>query len=174
MRTLYLSPRHISAEELRGEACRVLSVGALLREIILRIAETAPLHVGEASHCNLISVLLDELRGARDSPLMLVMPTHGGALAAARHVLSQPVEEQSIEHIARSFGMGRRTMERVFREETGMSFGLWRQKMRLLQSIQALSDGASVTEAAGEAGYASVSAYISSFKATFGCTPGRF
>jgi AraC-like DNA-binding protein len=53
-----------------------------------------------------------------------------------------------------------------------MPFGLWRQKARLLESVRVLVGGASVTDAALESGYASVSAYIAAFKQTFGCTPG--
>ena len=54
----------------------------------------------------------------------------------------------------------------------GLRFGLWRQKARLLESVRVLAADGSVTDAALEAGYASVSAYIAAFKQTFGCTPG--
>jgi AraC-like DNA-binding protein len=53
-----------------------------------------------------------------------------------------------------------------------MSFGLWRQKARLLESVRLLAQGGSVTDAALDSGYSSVSAYIAAFKQTFGCTPG--
>ena len=53
-----------------------------------------------------------------------------------------------------------------------MRFGLWRQKARLLESVRVLAEGGSVTDAALESGYSSVSAYIAAFKQTFGCTPG--
>jgi AraC-like DNA-binding protein len=54
-----------------------------------------------------------------------------------------------------------------------MSFGMWRQQARLLHSVSALAEGRAVTEAALDAGYSSVSAYIAAFKRTFGSTPGR-
>jgi AraC-like DNA-binding protein len=65
-----------------------------------------------------------------------------------------------------------RTLERLFHAATGRRFGLWRQKARLLESVRVLVDGDSVTDAALESGYSSVSAYIAAFKQTFGCTPG--
>lgn len=43
----------------------------------------------------------------------------------------------------------------------------------MLDSIRVLAEGRPVTEAALDAGYASVSAFIAAFKRTFGCTPGR-
>ena len=60
-----------------------------------------------------------------------------------------------------------------FRDETGMSFGMWRQKARLLNSIRLLAEGTQVTDAALDCGYSSVSAFIAAFKGTFGYTPGR-
>jgi AraC-like DNA-binding protein len=48
-----------------------------------------------------------------------------------------------------------------------MSFGVWRQKARLLDSIRLLAEGKSVAESALDCGYSSVSAS----KSTFGCTP---
>jgi AraC-like DNA-binding protein len=38
--------------------------------------------------------------------------------------------------------------------------------------VRVLVEGGSVTDAALESGYSSVSAYIAAFKQTFGCTPG--
>jgi AraC-like DNA-binding protein len=48
-----------------------------------------------------------------------------------------------------------------------MSFGVWRQKACLLDSIRLLAEGKSVAESALDCGYSSVSAS----KSTFGCTP---
>jgi AraC-like DNA-binding protein len=64
-------------------------------------------------------------------------------------------------------------LERLFSQETGLSFGLWRQKVRLLESIRLLAAGKSVTEAALDSGYAGISAFIAAFRNTFGCTPNR-
>ena len=74
--------------------------------------------------------------------------------------------------LARQCGLSSRTLERLFRAETGMRFGLWRQKAKLLESVRVLVEGGSVTDAALESGYSSVSAYIAAFKQTFRCTPG--
>jgi AraC-like DNA-binding protein len=88
--------------------------------------------------------------------------------------MGRPAADDSLDQLARRHGAGRRTLERIFRGETGMSFGMWRQQARLLHSVSALAEGKPVTEAALDAGYASVSAYIAAFKRTFGCTPGSF
>ena len=153
--------------------CRVIAVTPLLRELILRVIEIAALDGRVPEHSRLLAVLLDEMQQAATNPLALPLPRDPRALAVAREVLATPGAPPSLDRLARRHGAGRRTLERLFRGETGISFGLWQQKARLLESIRALAEGRSVTDAALDAGYNSVSAFIAAFKRTFGCTPGR-
>jgi len=110
---------------------------------------------------------------AGDSPLVLPLPADERALALARYVLENPVVSDKVDGLAKQDGLARRTMERRFRDQTGMSFGMWRQKARLLDSIRLLAEDQSVTDTALDCGYSSVSAFIAAFKSTFGYTPGR-
>ncbi len=172
MRSLYFPP-HLEAEALAFEECRVLSVTPLLRELILRVIELAALDSRVPDDNRLMAVLLDEMNIAPVTPLMLPLPVDARAMTVAGHVLADPGGDETLDDLARRYGAGRRTLERLFRGETGISFGLWRQKVRMLDSIRLLAEGKSVTEAAFDAGYASVSAFIAAFKHTFGYTPGR-
>ena len=63
-------------------------------------------------------------------------------------MLAHPGVEPSLDRLALRHGAGRRTLERLFRGETGISFGLWQQKARLLESIRVLAEGRSVKEIA--------------------------
>jgi AraC-like DNA-binding protein len=155
------------------EECRVLSVTPLLRELILRVIDMRALDSRVPEHQRLLGILLDEMTLAPVAPLMLPLPIDSRALAVAQHVLDCPGENEPLDKLSRHYGAGRRTLERLFRNETGMSFGLWRQKVRMLDSVRLLSEGQSVTDAALDSGYTSVSAFIAAFKVTFGCTPGR-
>jgi AraC-like DNA-binding protein len=174
MRTLYLSP---SLTGFENAECRVVLVAPLLRELILRTVERRGLDSRVTHDARLIGLLEDEIRTAiaesGDSPLVLPMPSDERALAMAHYVLETPWIDNGVDDLARQYGMARRTLERRFRGETGMSFGMWRQKARLLDSIRLLAEGKSVTNAALDCGYSSVSAFIAAFKGTFGYTPGR-
>jgi AraC-like DNA-binding protein len=55
-----------------------------------------------------------------------------------------------------------------------MSFGKWRQRMRILHSLRLLALGEAVTAVAMEVGYQSPSAFISMFKNELGTTPGSY
>jgi AraC-like DNA-binding protein len=171
MRSLYFPVR--DNVPLAWPECFVLSVTPLLRELILRVVEWAALDSRVPEHMRLAALLFDEIAGAPVTPLLLPLPLDARAAAVARDVLASPAKEASLDQLARRHATGRRTLERLFREETGMSFGIWRQQARLLHSISALAEGKPVTEAALDAGYASVSAYIAAYKRTFGHTPGR-
>jgi AraC-like DNA-binding protein len=152
--------------------CRVISVSPLMRELILRVAELAALDSRVPAEAHVLSVLLDEIQQAQVEPLLLPLPADARALKVADRVLKSPADVASTAELARRCGLSTRTLERLFRAETGMPFGLWRQKARLLESVRVLVERGSVTDAALESGYSSVSAYITAFKQTFGYTPG--
>jgi AraC-like DNA-binding protein len=156
MRSLYFPP----SVEVTGQ-CRVLSVTPLLKELILRVVEMAGLDSRQPAHNRLIALLLDEIQTPPAAPLMLPIPT------------SCPSADETLDELSRQYGASRRTLERLYREETGLSFGMWRQKVRMLDSIRQLAEGKSVTNVALDSGYESVSAFIAAFKRTFGCTPGQ-
>ena len=168
MRSLYLPP----SIEVAGDA-RVLSVTPLLKELILRVVEMAALDSREPAHNRVLAVLLDEIHTPPDAPLMLPIPVDPRARGVAQYVMACPSAGETLEQLCRQHGASRRTLERLYREETGLSFGMWRQKVRMLDSIRQLAEGKSVTNAALDSGYVSVSAIIAAFKRTFGCTPGH-
>jgi len=172
MRSLYF-PVDAPAPVFDATPCRVISISPLLRELILRVAEMAALDSRVAVEARLMSVLMDEIGTAQIEPLLLPLPSDARARAVAECVLKNPADDATAEALARRCGLSTRTLERLFRAETGMRFGLWRQKARLLESVRVLAEGRPVTDAALESGYSSVSAYISAFKQTFGCTPGK-
>ena len=89
-------------------------------------------------------------------------------------VQERPGDRSSIAALARRAGASRRTLERLFLAETGMRVGEWRRRVRLLHGVRRLAERESVSNAANESGYASVSAFVAVFRKTFGVTPGRY
>jgi AraC-like DNA-binding protein len=65
-------------------------------------------------------------------------------------------------------------LERLFQAETGMTFGKWRQQLRLLHALRQLAMDRPVTEVALEVGYDSPSAFIAMFRGALGTTPTRY
>jgi AraC-like DNA-binding protein len=68
----------------------------------------------------------------------------------------------------------KRSIERLFQQEVGMTFGRWRQQLRLMHAMRLLAEGAKVTYAALESGYSTPSAFISMFRKTLGIAPKSY
>ncbi len=95
-------------------------------------------------------------------------------LAPKRFLLSSPRSNRTLEEWGVIVGATARTLARRFRLETGMSFGQWRQQVRILAALRMLGVKKPVTTVAFELGYDSPSGFIAMFKKTLGCTPGRY
>lgn len=71
-------------------------------------------------------------------------------------------------------GASERTLARLFREETQLSFSEWRQQIRLLEAVCNLARGVAVSTLANDLGYASASAFIAMFRKKLGVSPQRY
>jgi AraC-like DNA-binding protein/mannose-6-phosphate isomerase-like protein (cupin superfamily) len=171
MRTVYLRPR--LAASLPRQCC-VLNVPALLRELILHACACGSLQRRIVWQSHLIDVILDQLRAIGVAPLQLPLPEDLRARRVADVLLKNPSDGRPLARIARGSGASRRTIERLFAEETGITFGKWRQQLRLMEGMRLLGGGAKVTRAALEAGYSTPSAFIAAFRRALGSTPTRY
>ena len=91
-----------------------------------------------------------------------------GSLAA------NPADPRTLEDWGRHVGASGRTLARVMRSETGMTFAAWRAQLRIAYAAQRLAAGARVTEAAIDSGYATPSAFVAAFRRVVGISPGAF
>jgi AraC-like DNA-binding protein len=102
------------------------------------------------------------------------MPRDPRALAAARLVRARPEGRHTLPEASRASGASVRTLERLFRAETGIAFGTWRQRARLFRALQLLAENENVTSTAIAVGYESTSAFVAAFRRTIGVTPGQY
>jgi len=73
--------------------------------------------------------------------------------------------------LEQQIGASSRTIGRILRRDTGMSYQQWRQQWRLLRAVELLSTQRSISYTAYELGFASDSAFIAFFKKMTGTTP---
>jgi AraC-like DNA-binding protein/quercetin dioxygenase-like cupin family protein len=170
MRTLYLKP--LLARTLPRDCC-VVNVSPLLRELILHACTLATLKKKIPWQGHLIYVIINQLEAIQMVPLQLPNPSDPRARRIAEVLLADPSDHRTLTHLCKVAGAGKRTVERLFQEDVGMTFGKWRQQLRLMQAMRLLAEGAKVTHAALESGYSTPSAFISMFRKSLGTTPAR-
>ena len=170
MRSVYLN-EELSAR-IEG-TCRVIGVPKLLRELILYAADHAILAKPEleASVGTLIASLISS---ATPSSLGVPIPTDPGLKTIYKRLLDDPSDQRTITAWARLVGATERTLIRHLKSETGTTFRVWRQQIRLLSSLDRLAKGESVTTIALDVGYNTPSGFITAFRQSFGKTPAAY
>lgn len=152
---------------------RVIAVSPLLREVILA-ACAEPLEWALDGRGRFLTELaLDEITRAEIVPLALPTPRDERLRRAVVPLLARPGAAVTLDDLAMRAGASSRTLARLFRAETGLSFRQWRKQARMTAAIAALSAGAGVARAADIAGYSGHAAFGAAFRAHFGLTPGQ-
>lgn len=167
MRTLYFRPRMVKERD----ACTVLHVSPLLRELIVesvRIGKLRKRDRGETALCDLVIL---QLQRAHAVPTFIRMPFEPRALCVAQGVVEAPGRPVAFSSLCAQAGASVRTIQRIFLREVGLDFGTWRRQVRLTKAVELLASGCSVKEAAHRVGYNQPSAFIATFRHTFGLTP---
>ncbi len=171
LRTLYFRPplsRRLPRE------CRVMNVSPLLRELILHVARRAAADPHLMSEAHAISLLLEQLVAVEVIPLQLPLPRDPRAVRAAALLATSAGARRPLASLGRAAGASPRTLQRLFASETGLTFEKWRQRARLIRSVELLSEGRKVTRVALDVGYDSPSAFIAMFRKELGSTPRRY
>lgn len=171
MRTLYIEPG--AARAMSGE-CVVIEVPELLRALVHAAMDEPVLYDPRGRGGMIMRLLLAELRAAPRLPLSIPMPADPRLLRLCGSLLRHPQSDATLEHWAEHVGASARTMARLFRRQTGMTFGAWRQQARLVEALSQLAGGAPVGRVAERLGYRSASAFTQMFRRALGRTPRAY
>jgi AraC-like DNA-binding protein len=175
MRSLYVLPSAVTAlsDTLPVDACRVVEVSPLLRELIADLGtdETE----AEPARERLVSALiLDELARAEILHAGLRLPTDPRLAKLCRAMMAEPSSNRTLDEWSPLVGASGRTLARLFRDELGTTFADWRQRMRLARAATLVARGLPLSRVAAELGYASQSAFTAMFRRAFGKSPSSF
>jgi AraC-like DNA-binding protein len=171
MRTLYLHPglcRQLPRK------CAVIPVSPLLRELVLRACTHAKLRKEVSVERRILECIVDQLQAVESIPLQLPHVSDPRARRIVESLSANPSDPRTLAALCKACGASKRTIQRLFLEETRMTFNRWRQQLRLLHALQLLASGEKVTVAALDSGYHSASAFIATFRKQLGATPARY
>ncbi len=176
MRTVYVAPG--ARTDLPALPC-TLGVSPLLRELILAAVistkEPDPADYAPGTrNAHLAEIILDQIAAMPTSDLHIPMPTDRRLLPICAALTANPGDRRSLKDWAAQVGTSDRTVERLFVQETGLTFHRWREQMRVLKSLSLLGSGRAVKNVALELGFANPSTFIAMFRKIMGETPGAY
>lgn len=162
---------HPAVAPFPGKDCKVLNVSTLLRELILALAQLDGASRREAL---LSALILDELAQSETLPMRVALPADKRLKSLCEMLIVNPASSLTLGDWAQRAGASERTLVRLFEQDLGMTFGVWRQQMRLAHAAPLIARGLPLSHVASELGYASQSAFSAMFKKTFGQSPSAF
>lgn len=171
MRSLYVHPE--PAADMPAQCC-VVNVPPLLRELVLKAVALPSDELAAQRGQRLVSVILDQLGELEPAPLHLPLPLDSRLKVVADALLARPDDERTLSELALTTGASARTLARLFVRDTGMTFGNWRQQLRLVSAVERLGAGYPVTQVAYDLGYRSPSAFVAMFRRVLGKPPGQY
>jgi AraC-like DNA-binding protein len=171
MRTLYIQP-----EAARGlpTVCTVVAVSPLLRELILEAIRIRIPYGSDTRDGRLMRLALDEITQIQSLSFSLPSVSDPRLAVIENAIRKHPDEQTTASQWANRLGVNTKTIHRLFRRDTGLSFGRWRQQARLLRAVELLAQGERIIDIALEVGYRSPTAFSTMFRRQFGSTPSAF
>lgn len=157
-----------------GTVCQVLRITPLLRQLLVESAEI-PIEYDEEGRDGLaMRLLIAEVKLAQPIPISVPFPRHRKLVARCLEFLKRPNIGEGIDDWANAMAMDRRRFTRIFRQETGMSFGEWRQQACLSVAVPRLATEEPITSIALDLGYDSPAGFSAMFKRALGVSPSAY
>ncbi|CAP44560.1 AraC family transcriptional regulator [Bordetella petrii] len=155
--------------------CRQIRVTPLLRELILKMLQDPPVYPPESNAAMIVPLLLRQLQEAEVIVHgKLPLPRDKRLLKVCEVLIRSPANNDPMALLGERAGTSVRTLSRLFKEQTGLTFVQWRQQLRLSEAVCQLSLGQSVSSVAQDMGYATANAFSTMFRRTLGATPQRY
>ncbi|MFJ3422050.1 helix-turn-helix transcriptional regulator [Streptomyces sp. NBC_00252] len=170
-RSLYIEPAAVPWFPAR---CQAVDVSVLLRTLILEAVEMEPRYPEHSRDAAVATLILHELRNLTPLPLDVPLPSDPGLRGLCEAFLRKPDIHDPPARWCAVLNISERTLARLFRRDTGLSFSQWRQRACVLHSLRHLSTGTPVTRVATMLGYDNPAAYTAAFKKLLGRPPTAY
>ncbi len=154
--------------------CSVVQIDGLARELIEAASAIDWTYPPDGAEARLMRVLLDRIKVLRYAALSLPDARDKRLKRVTAELRAAPGDMRPLTHWAAVAGMSERNFTRLFLKETRMSFGAWRQQLKLVRAIERLAAGESVTQVGVDLGYVSTSSFTSMFKRATGLPPSAY
>ncbi|GLZ47078.1 AraC family transcriptional regulator [Actinomycetospora sp. NBRC 106375] len=168
LRSLFLSAR---LPDLGSGDPVPVAVDGLLLALAAHLERT---DLAEDARTRAEGVVLDALRPLPTRPVAVPEPADPRCRAVADALHRDPSDDRGLAALAAAAGSSRRTVSRLFVQDTGLSFERWRRHLRVRAALPMLAEGRPVDAVARAVGYATPSAFLAAFRGVVGTSPSRY
>jgi AraC-like DNA-binding protein len=172
LRTLYVDVKAFSAHFAHRPTG--IAISPLLRELLLRAASFSVEYPEGSFEARLLGLALDEMRASSGHGLHLPTGQDRRLVKLCESLIHDPGDASTLAEWAERVGATPRTLSRLFQSETGMSFTMWRQQLRIVGAVPRLIAGERIGDVAGSLGYGTQSAFTVMFKRVTGKLPSDY
>ncbi|WP_158209259.1 AraC family transcriptional regulator [Myroides phaeus] len=155
----------------------LFAIPPVLKEMILYTEKWSMLKEENKSESLFLKAILHELPSFIDNavPLQTPVPKSKNLIDIAAYIHQNYQHKINIEEVATMFHLSIRTLERQFKKETGISIAKYIQMVKIIKSIELLSEGVlTINEIAFKVGYSSAQSYSNVFTKLIGRRPSDF
>ena len=155
------------------EDIEIIEVNELLKALINKMSFWE-WDIASEQTTNTANLFWEEFYCANKHSFILPLPTDRRFKRFCEQVRSDSFLAPGLSTLAASVGASTKTITRLFKAETGMTYQDWRQQWRLFKAIELLSENRQVGDVAELLEFSSNSAFITFFKQQTGQTPLAF
>lgn len=167
----------VSSNEDFYHQINVFSVPPVLKEMIKYSEKWSKNVKKNADESTFLKALFNELPHfvAHSLQLHLTLPKDKRLSKVMEYLHNNYNKDFKIEELSDIALLSLRTLERIFKNETGITLHKYQQILRIIKSLELLSSiDLTVSEVAYEVGYKSLQAYTRSFLSVMNCRPSDF
>ncbi|PRB02183.1 AraC family transcriptional regulator [Chryseobacterium sp. MYb7] len=156
----------IDTKEPFYQEINVFSVPPVLKEMIKYAEKWSKLMISGNDENLFLKALFNELPRIVEHSLTLhiSLPKDKRLTRVMEHLHNHYQDEIKMEDLSDAALLSFRTLERIFKKETGLTLSKYQQMLRIIKSLELLSsENFTISETAYKVGYKSVQAYSKSF-----------
>lgn len=142
----------------------MLSLSPVAIAVVTRVCQLAMITSASIRVDHLLAVLVDEINDGIKLNYSLPIPEEQRLIQLYEKFCASDAGYPSLIEAAGQINVSPRTLERLFQQELGMSFSLWKQKFIFVRGLELLQRYRRTSIVAYQLGYNSESAFITMFK----------
>ena len=123
---------------------------------------------------NLLELVEQYLKTLPPRDTFLPFPTHEKLRDITEKLLKHPALKSDLVSWGKFVGLSARTLTRRFKQETGITYSQWRQRLNVQVAIKHMAQGDDIGHIANLLGYESSSSFIYMFRQQIGLSPKQF